>query len=96
VGGAPLHPRYGIPPIQLFPRPRKNPIAEVNPIEEEWQPLKRAELRGQMFERESELAYPVVAALENQREPQDCTTQYVNIRTTYLAVIYLGFLCRTY
>ena len=48
----------------------------MNPIEGEWQHLKRDELKGQMFESEAELAYHVVEGLENQGEIHGHTTQY--------------------
>lgn len=55
--------------------------SEMNAIEGEWQHLKRDELRGQMFESESELAYHVVEGLENRGEIHGHTTQYVNVKT---------------
>ena len=56
--------------------------SEMNPIEGEWQHLKRDELRGHMFESEAELAYHVVEGLENRGEIHGHTTQYVNVKTT--------------
>lgn len=56
--------------------------SEMNPIEGEWQHLKRDELRGEMFESEAELAYHVVEGLEHRGEIHGHTTQYVNVKTT--------------
>ncbi|MGD1943708.1 MAG: hypothetical protein ACFB0G_20625, partial [Leptolyngbyaceae cyanobacterium] len=70
--------------------------SEMNPIEGEWQHLKRDELRGQMFESEAELAYHVVEGLEHRGEIHGHTTQYVNVKTTYPTVVHLDLLCRTY
>ena len=55
--------------------------SEMNPIEGEWQHLKRDELRGQMFESEAEVAYHVVEGLEHRDEIHGHTTQYVNVKT---------------
>lgn len=40
------------------------------------------QIRGEMFESESELAYRVVLGLEQQGEKQGHTTQYVAVKTT--------------
>ena len=56
--------------------------SEMNPIEGEWQHLKRDELRGQMFESEAELAYHVVEGVEHRAEVHGHTAQYVNVKTT--------------
>lgn len=56
--------------------------SEMNPIESEWQHLKRDELRGQMFECESELAYHVVEGLDARGEKHGHATQYVSVRAT--------------
>jgi len=55
--------------------------SEMNPIEGEWQHLKRDELRGAMFESEAELAYHVVEGLEHGGEIQGGTIQYVNAKS---------------
>jgi len=55
--------------------------SEMNPIEGEWQHLKRDELRGQMFESEVELADHVVEGLEHRSEIHGHTTQYINVKT---------------
>ena len=44
--------------------------------------LRRDELRGQMFESESELAYHVVEGIEHRGKIHGHKTQYVNVKTT--------------
>jgi transposase len=56
--------------------------SEMNPIEGEWQHLKRDELVGQMFESEAELAYNVVIGLEDRGEKKGHSTQYVNVKVS--------------
>lgn len=56
--------------------------SEMNPIEGEWQHLKRDELREQMFESKAELACRVVEGLEHRGEMHGHPTQYVNVKTT--------------
>ncbi len=55
--------------------------SEMNPIELEWQHLKRDELVGQMFESESELAYQVAVGLEARGERNGHQVEYVNLRS---------------
>lgn len=55
--------------------------SEMNPIELEWQHLKRDELVGQMFESESELAYQVTVGLEARGERNGHQVEYVNLRS---------------
>jgi hypothetical protein len=52
----------------------------MNPIELEWQHLKRDELVGQMFESEPELAYHVVSGLEAPGEHNGHILEYVKVR----------------
>jgi hypothetical protein len=54
--------------------------SEMNPIEIEWNHLKRDELVGQMFECEAELAYHVVVGLEARGEKLGHSTQYVQVK----------------
>lgn len=54
--------------------------SEMNPIELEWQHLKRDEIRGQMFESEAELAYHVVEGLDARGQKNGYTPEYVNLR----------------
>lgn len=54
--------------------------SEMNPIELEWQHLKRDELVGQMFESEPELAYHVVSGLEARGEHNGHILEYVKVR----------------
>lgn len=56
--------------------------SELNPIELEWQHLKRDEIRGQMFESEAELAYHVVEGIEARGEAHGHQVEYVNLRPT--------------
>lgn len=54
--------------------------SEMNPIELEWQHLKRDELAGQMFESERELACEVLFGLDARAQRQSHSTQYVQLR----------------
>lgn len=54
--------------------------SEMNPIELEWQHLKRDEIRGQMFESEPELAYHVLEGIEARGEEHGHQAEYVNLR----------------
>lgn len=54
--------------------------SEMNPIELEWQHLKRDELAGQMFESEAELAGEVIFGIEARAERHSHSSQYVNLR----------------
>ena len=54
--------------------------SEMNPIELEWQHLKRDELVGQMFESEKELACEVIFGLEARGKQNSHATEYVNLR----------------
>ncbi|WP_140409281.1 transposase [Lyngbya sp. PCC 8106] len=54
--------------------------SEMNPIELEWEHLKRDELVGQMFESESELAFHVTEGLEARGERHGHSVKYVNLR----------------
>ncbi len=49
--------------------------AEMNPIELEWQHLKKDELAGRMFEDELDLAYAVMAGVEARAEVQGHTVE---------------------
>lgn len=49
--------------------------SEMNPIELEWQHLKKAELAGRMFEDELELAYAVMAGVEARAKAQGHTVE---------------------
>ncbi|WP_375339317.1 hypothetical protein [Oxynema aestuarii] len=54
----------------------------MNPIELEWEHLKREELSGQIFESESELAYCVTMGLEARGERNGHQVEYVNLRSS--------------
>lgn len=54
--------------------------SEMNPIELEWQHLKRDELVGQMFESEKELACEVIFGLDARAQQHSHSTEYVNLR----------------
>ena len=60
--------------------------SEMNPIELEWQHLKRDELLGQMFESEQELACHVVFGLEARGKRNGHATEYLNLRPSALSV----------
>lgn len=47
----------------------------MNPIELEWQQLKRHELAGQMFEDELDLAYAVIDGVEARGQAGHSTTK---------------------
>jgi putative transposase len=49
--------------------------SEMNPIELEWQHLKKDELAGQMFDDELELAYAVIHGVEVRAEKGNYSTQ---------------------
>ncbi len=47
----------------------------MNPIELEWQHIKKDELAGQMFDDELELAYAVIHGVEARAQRGNYTTQ---------------------
>lgn len=61
--------------------------SEMNPIELEWQHLKRDEIRGQMFESEAELAYHVLEGIEARGEKNEHEVEYVNLRASSSSVM---------
>lgn len=60
--------------------------SEMNPIELEWEHLKRDELAGQMFESEPELGFHVVRGLEARGKRQGHCVEYVNLRAEQQSV----------
>jgi len=56
--------------------------SEMNPIELEWQHLKKDELAGQMFDDELELAYAVIQGVEVRGEKGNYRTQRVKFNST--------------
>lgn len=54
--------------------------SEMNPIEGEWQHLKRDELHAEMFECKSELAYHVVEGLDARGDKRGHSTEYVSLK----------------
>ncbi|MEP0879760.1 IS630 family transposase [Funiculus sociatus GB2-M2] len=57
--------------------------SEMNPIELEWQHLKKDELAGQMFEDELELAYAVIHGVEVRGERGNYPTQRVKFNSNH-------------
>jgi len=55
--------------------------SEMNPIELEWQHLKKDELAGQMFDDELELAYAVIHGVEVRGERGNYRTQRVKFNS---------------
>ena len=55
--------------------------SEMNPIELEWQHLKKDELVGQMFDNELELAYAVIHGVEARGERGNYSTQRVKFNS---------------
>ena len=53
----------------------------MNPIELEWQHLKKNELAGKMFEDELELAYAVIHGVEVRAETGNHTAQRVKFNS---------------
>src|ERR671932_2141727 len=51
--------------------------SEMNPIELEWQHLKKDELAGQMFDDELDLAYAVINGVKTRGERGNYTTEHV-------------------
>ncbi len=56
--------------------------SEMNRIELEWHHIKRDEIRGQMFESETELAYHVLEGIEARGNQHGYAVEYVNLRPT--------------
>ena len=54
--------------------------SEMNPIELEWQHLKKDELSGQMFDDELDLAYAVIDGVEARGERGNYSTQRVKFK----------------
>lgn len=55
--------------------------SEMNPIELEWQHLKKDELAGKMFDDEMELAYAVIDGVQTRGERGNYSTQRVNFNS---------------
>lgn len=55
--------------------------SEMNPIELEWQHLKKDELAGKMFEDELELAYAVIDGVQARGEKVNHSTQRVKFNS---------------
>lgn len=55
--------------------------SEMNPIELEWQYIKKNELAGKMFEDELELAYAVIHGVEVRAERGKYTTERVKFNS---------------
>ena len=55
--------------------------SEMNPIELEWQHIKKDELAGQMFEDELDLAYAVIQGVEVRGERGNYRTQRVKFNS---------------
>jgi putative transposase len=59
--------------------------SQMNPIELEWQHLKKDELAGQMFDDELELAYAVIHGVEVRAEKGNYSTQRTKFDSKNLA-----------
>jgi hypothetical protein len=57
--------------------------SEMNPIELEWQHLKKDEIAGQMFEDELDLAYAVIAGVEARGQRNGHNTHRFKFPSTY-------------
>jgi len=55
--------------------------SEMNPIELEWQHLKRDEISGRLFEDELDLAYAVIHGIEARGERGNHSTQRVKFHS---------------
>lgn len=55
--------------------------SEMNPIELEWQHLKKSELAGQMFEDELDLAYSVIDGVQARGEINNVSTHRVRFHS---------------
>jgi putative transposase len=55
--------------------------SEMNPIELEWQHIKKDELAGQMFDDELELAYAVIHGVEVRGERGNYRTQRIKFHS---------------
>jgi putative transposase len=53
----------------------------MNPIELEWQHLKKDELAGKMFEDELDLAYTVIDGIQTRGERNSISTQRVKFNS---------------
>lgn len=58
--------------------------SEMNPIELEWQHIKKDELAGQMFDDELELAYAVIHGVEVRGQRGNYTTQRLKFNSNYV------------
>jgi putative transposase len=59
--------------------------SEMNPIELEWQHIKKDELAGRMFDDELELAYAVIHGVEVRGQRGNYTTQRLKFNSNYAA-----------
>jgi putative transposase len=55
--------------------------SEMNPIELEWQHLKKDELAGKMFDDELELAYAVIDAVQARGDKGNYNTQRIKFNS---------------
>ena len=56
--------------------------SEMNPIEFEWQHLKKDELRGQIFDDELDLAYAVIAGVKARGEKGNYSTKRIKFNSS--------------
>ncbi|MEG4575620.1 hypothetical protein QUA56_23540 [Microcoleus sp. N3A4] len=59
--------------------------SEMNPIELEWQHLKKDELAGQIFEDELELAYAVIDGVGAREKKGNYRTQRIKFKSHHLS-----------
>jgi putative transposase len=76
-----LWPKWESQGLYLFFLPKY--CSEMNPIELEWQHLKKDELSGQMFDDELDLAYAVINGVQARGERGNYTTERVKFYSNY-------------
>lgn len=59
--------------------------SEMNPIELEWQHLKKDELSGQMFDDELDLAYAVINGIEARGDKGSYSTERIKFNSNQSA-----------
>lgn len=74
-----LWPKWESQGLYIFFLPKY--CSEMNPIELEWQHLKKDELSGKMFDDELDLAYAVIGGVEARGERRNYSTQRVKFNS---------------
>lgn len=76
-----LWPKWENQGLYIFFLPKY--CSEMNPIELEWQHIKKDELAGQIFDNELELAYAVIQGVEVRGERGNYRTQRVKFKSNH-------------